>query len=98
MAYASLLKSTRQQVHQQAAQVLEAQFPETVATQPELVAHHYTEAGCPAQAIPTGSGPGSRQRSARHTRRRLAISPKDWRVSISSARRPRPLTTEPWAA
>ena len=51
-AYASLLKSTRQQVHQQAAQVLEAQFPETVAMQPELVAQHYTEAGLTAQAIP----------------------------------------------
>jgi predicted ATPase len=34
-AYASLLKSTRQQVHQQVAPVLEAQFPETVTTQPE---------------------------------------------------------------
>ena len=51
-AYASLLKSTRQQVHQQVAQVLEAQFPETVATQPELVAQHYTEAGLTEQAIP----------------------------------------------
>jgi predicted ATPase/class 3 adenylate cyclase len=65
-AYASLLKSTRQQVHQQAAQVLEAQFPETVATQPELVAHHYTEAGCPAQAIPywQRAGQQAAQRSA----------------------------------
>ena len=44
-AYQSLLKSTRQQYHQQIAQVLAAQFPETVETQPELVAHHYTEAG-----------------------------------------------------
>jgi predicted ATPase/class 3 adenylate cyclase len=44
-AYASLLKSTRQRVHQQIAQVLEAQFPETAETQPELMAHHYTEAG-----------------------------------------------------
>ena len=50
-AYASLLKSTRQQMHQQVAQVLEAQFPETVATQPELVAQHYTEAGLMEQAI-----------------------------------------------
>jgi predicted ATPase len=31
-AYASLLKSTRQQMHRQAAQVLEAQFPESGAT------------------------------------------------------------------
>jgi predicted ATPase len=50
-AYASLLKSTRQQVHQRTAQVLEEQFPEIVATQPELLAHHLTEAGHPAQAV-----------------------------------------------
>ena len=45
VAYQSLLRSTRQQYHQRIAQVLEAQFPETVATQPELLAQHYTEAG-----------------------------------------------------
>ncbi|HEY5865609.1 MAG TPA: AAA family ATPase, partial [Candidatus Tectomicrobia bacterium] len=44
-AYQSLLRSTRQQYHQRIAQALEAQFPETVATQPELLAQHYTEAG-----------------------------------------------------
>ena len=44
-AYQSLLKSTRQQYHQRSAQVLAAQFPEIVETQPELVAQHYTEAG-----------------------------------------------------
>jgi hypothetical protein len=49
-AYQSLLKSTRQQSHQQIAQVLEGRFPETVETQPELVAHHYTEAGLKEQA------------------------------------------------
>jgi class 3 adenylate cyclase/predicted ATPase len=43
-AYQSMLKSTRQLVHQQAAQVLEARFPDIVATQPELVAQHYTAA------------------------------------------------------
>jgi class 3 adenylate cyclase len=50
-AYASLLKSTRQQVHQQIAQVLEARFPGLVETQPELVAQHYTAAGCAEQAV-----------------------------------------------
>ena len=50
-AYASLLRSTRQQVHQQVAQLLEARFPETVETQPELVAQHYTAAGCTEQAV-----------------------------------------------
>ena len=50
-AYQSLLRSTRQQYHQQIAQVLEARFPEIVATQPELLAHHFTAAGLNAQAI-----------------------------------------------
>jgi TOMM system kinase/cyclase fusion protein len=51
-AYESLLKSTRQHYHQRIAQVLAAQFPETAETQPELLAHHYTEAALPEQAIP----------------------------------------------
>jgi class 3 adenylate cyclase/tetratricopeptide (TPR) repeat protein len=65
-AYQSLLKSTRQQYHQQIAQVLEKRFPETVETQPELVAHHYTEAGLIAQAIPYWQKAGRKavQRSA----------------------------------
>jgi len=50
-AYQSLLKRTRQQYHQQAAKLLEDRFPEVASTQPELVAHHYTQANCPAQAI-----------------------------------------------
>src|SRR5208282_2401017 len=50
-AYQSLLKRTRQQYHQQVARLLEDRFPEVASTQPELVAHHYTEANCPAQAI-----------------------------------------------
>jgi tetratricopeptide (TPR) repeat protein len=59
-AYQSLLKSTRQQVHQQIAHVLEGQFPDTVETQPELVAHHYTEAGLGGQAIPYWQQAGER--------------------------------------
>jgi len=50
-AYQSLLRSTRQQYHLRIAQVLEVQFPETAETQPELLAHHYTEAGIGEQAV-----------------------------------------------
>jgi predicted ATPase len=50
-AYESLLKRTRQHYHQRIAQVLEAQFPATVDQQPELLAHHCTEAGLMAQAV-----------------------------------------------
>jgi predicted ATPase len=46
-----LLRSTRRQYHQRIAQVLEARFPESCETQPELLAHHYTEAGVLAQAV-----------------------------------------------
>jgi predicted ATPase len=50
-AYESLLRSTRQGYHRRIAEVLEAQFPDTTETQPELLAHHYTEAGLTEQAI-----------------------------------------------
>jgi predicted ATPase len=51
VAYQSLLRDTRQQYHQQIAQVLEERFPEIVETQPELLAHHYTEAGRHDRAV-----------------------------------------------
>jgi class 3 adenylate cyclase/predicted ATPase len=65
-AYRSLLRSTRQHHHQRIAQVLEARFSELCETQPELLAHHYTEAGLLAQAIPYWQRAGQRaiERSA----------------------------------
>ena len=65
-AYHSLLKSKRQHYHQQIAYVLAEQFPDIKGTQPELVAHHYTEAGLAEQAIPYWQRAGQRatQRSA----------------------------------
>ena len=50
-AYQSLLKRSRQQYHQQVAKLMEDRFPDVVSAQPELLAHHYTEANCPAEAI-----------------------------------------------
>ena len=52
VAAGSALLERRRVLHQRVARVLEAQFPETVETQPELIAHHYTEAGLGAEAIP----------------------------------------------
>jgi len=65
-AYESLVKSKRQQLHGQTALVLVQQFPETVTTHPELVAHHYTAATLIEQAIPYWQQAGQRasQRSA----------------------------------
>ena len=61
-AYRSLLASTRQQLHQRIAQVLEARFADVVETQPELLAHHYTEAGCAEQAVAYWQRAGYRAR------------------------------------
>jgi class 3 adenylate cyclase/predicted ATPase len=79
-AYESLLKSTRQQYHQRIAQVLDEQFPETSQTQPELLAHHYTEAGLIEQAVDywQKAGQSAVQRSAyveaiAHLRQGLAL-------------------------
>lgn len=49
-AYASLLRRTRQQTHQSVAELLEGGFPDLVQNQPELLAHHYGEAGDPSRA------------------------------------------------
>jgi predicted ATPase len=51
VAYELLLQRTRQHLHRQTAQALRERFPETVATQPELLAYHYTEAGATALAM-----------------------------------------------
>ncbi len=64
--YQSLLKSTRQKYHRKIAEVLEKNFPDTVETQPELLADHYTEAGVNEQAVGYWHQAGKRatQRSA----------------------------------
>ena len=45
------MKGTRQQYHQRIAEVLIQPVSTTAETQPEVVAHHYTEAGLNAPAI-----------------------------------------------
>ncbi len=51
-AYDSLLKSRRHELHATIARVLMANFPQTTATEPELLAHHLTAAGQGAAALP----------------------------------------------
>jgi class 3 adenylate cyclase/DNA-binding winged helix-turn-helix (wHTH) protein/predicted ATPase len=50
-AYQSLLRRTRQAYHRRIAEVLAERFPERAETQPELLAHHYMEAGLNEEAI-----------------------------------------------
>jgi DNA-binding winged helix-turn-helix (wHTH) protein/tetratricopeptide (TPR) repeat protein len=50
-AYESLLKGRRAQLHAAIAGALEQSFADLVAAQPEIVAHHFSEAGQPDKAI-----------------------------------------------
>jgi DNA-binding response OmpR family regulator/class 3 adenylate cyclase/predicted ATPase len=50
-AYGTLVRSQRQQLHGRIADALEEGFPETVKTQPELLAHHLVQAGLTERAI-----------------------------------------------
>ena len=77
-AYGTLLREPRRALHARIADVLEAQFPEMA--EPELLAHHYTEAGRLEQAIDYWLKAGQRamQRSAHveaesHLRRGLDL-------------------------
>jgi predicted ATPase len=51
-AYDSLLRRRRQELHGRIARVIEERFPNMEATEPELLAHHFTEAKQPDKAIP----------------------------------------------
>jgi class 3 adenylate cyclase/tetratricopeptide (TPR) repeat protein len=82
-AYESLLKSRRQQLHGKIARTLEERFGEIVASQPEIAAHHFTEAGLVERAIDywLKAGQHAARRSANaealnHFARGLALLPK----------------------
>ncbi len=44
-AYGTLIRSRRHDLHRKVAEVLETRFSETAAIHPELLAHHFTQAG-----------------------------------------------------
>jgi tetratricopeptide (TPR) repeat protein len=64
-AYGSLLRGQRQQLHARIATILEGQFPDVVAMQPELLAQHSLEAGWIEKA--TGYWLTAGQRAARRS-------------------------------
>jgi class 3 adenylate cyclase/predicted ATPase len=57
-AYDSLLRARRQQLHGKIAKVIEERLPHTEASEPELLAHHYTEAKLLPKAIPLWQNAG----------------------------------------
>jgi class 3 adenylate cyclase/predicted ATPase len=65
-AYENLLKSRRQVLHRRIAEVLRDRFADTAAAEPEVLAHHFTQAGLTEAAIEWWSKAGDQalQRSA----------------------------------
>ena len=65
-AYENLLKSRRQVLHRRVAEALRDQFAASAATEPELLAHHFTQAGMTEVAIEWWGKAGQRslERSA----------------------------------
>ncbi|VTR94565.1 adenylate guanylate cyclase : Adenylate/guanylate cyclase OS=Solibacter usitatus (strain Ellin6076) GN=Acid_1303 PE=4 SV=1: Pkinase: Guanylate_cyc: AAA_16 [Gemmata massiliana] len=79
-AYHSLVRKRRQQVHHRIAEAIEQTLPDTAETEPELLAHHYTEAGRVETGLDywTKAGNRARERSAyaesiRHLTRGLGL-------------------------
>ena len=50
-AYGTLLRRPRQELHARIAKVLEERWPDAVETQPELLAHHFTQAELAERAL-----------------------------------------------
>jgi predicted ATPase len=50
-AYENLLKSRRLALHRRVAEILRDRFPDTAATEPEVLAHHFTQAALTDAAI-----------------------------------------------
>jgi predicted ATPase len=51
VAYETLLRSRRRELHTLIAQMLQERFPQQARTTPELLAHHWTEAGNVERAV-----------------------------------------------
>ena len=62
-AYDSLLKSRRQTLHAKIAEAIEEHFPKLKETEPEVLAHHYTQANQLLNAIPLWHRAGGLARS-----------------------------------
>jgi DNA-binding winged helix-turn-helix (wHTH) protein len=81
VAYASLLSSTRRELHKRIAELYEERFGNVATHQPELVARHYAEAGVSRKALEYWRLAGERaanrsanQEAAAHFERALGIA------------------------
>lgn len=82
-AYENLLKSRRQVLHRRVAETLRDRFPDTAAAEPEVLAHHFTQAGLTDAAIEWWGKAGDQalrrsafQEAIAHLRKAIEMSDK----------------------
>ncbi|MET3591326.1 class 3 adenylate cyclase [Mesorhizobium shonense] len=79
-AYATLLRSRRQELHARIANVLEDRFPETVEMHPEILAHHWSQAGLVEKAAHYAERTWLRAEGYLRRKQRLG----SWEIGVSS--------------
>ena len=84
-AYENLLRSRRQKLHRRVAKILRDHFASTAATEPEVIAHHFTQAGLLDDAVEWGGKAGEQalrrsafQEAISNLRKAIAVADKAW--------------------
>jgi class 3 adenylate cyclase/predicted ATPase len=91
-AYDSLLKSRRQELHGKISRVIEERFPQVKDAEPEVLAHHLTQARLAERAVPLWLAAGQRalgRMAAQEALRHLTTGLEVNAVAPSSAERDR---------
>ena len=80
-AYSSLIRSRRKELHRQIAEALRDRFVPLAESEPEIIAHHFTEAGLPELAIEWWSKAGEQSlkrssiaEASSHLKRAIALA------------------------
>ncbi|HEX9647254.1 MAG TPA: adenylate/guanylate cyclase domain-containing protein, partial [Alphaproteobacteria bacterium] len=86
VAYQSLLRSRRQALHKQIAEVIEARFPDVAEAEPEALARHYQAAGVTDRALDYGRR--ASERAIRASAMKEALAHADGALALVSAMAP----------
>lgn len=86
VAYGTLLRGRRRELHERIGRALEARFPDVVEAEPETVAHHYAEAGLCARAVDLFRRAGSRAAASGASVEAIAHFERALRVTASLER------------
>ncbi len=110
-AYQTVLKSRKRDLHRRVAETLESRFADVVQSEPEVLAHHYTEAGVTERALDywraaatKASASLAHAETAGHIRKAMAIvselpegsSRDEWELAFLTLIGPAHMALEGW--